>query len=36
MNDLKDEGYLAELFEEYGVTPYSGAIEVTTGPIAAE
>lgn len=36
MNDLKDEGYLAELFDEYGVTPYDGAIEVATGDLPVE
>ncbi|TDC19600.1 ABC transporter substrate-binding protein [Streptomyces sp. 8K308] len=35
MNQLKDDGYLDELFDEYGVTPYAGPIEVSTGQLAA-
>ncbi|WP_326595364.1 ABC transporter substrate-binding protein [Streptomyces sp. NBC_01803] len=36
LRELDEEGYLAELFEEYNVMPYSGPIEVTTGPVSVE
>jgi polar amino acid transport system substrate-binding protein len=36
MRELKQEGYLAEMFEEFNIQPYAGAIQVTTGPVSVE
>ncbi|MCX5563477.1 ABC transporter substrate-binding protein [Streptomyces sp. NBC_00038] len=36
LNTLRDNGYLAKLFKEYGVTSYTGDLKVTTGAISAK
>ncbi|MGK5529661.1 ABC transporter substrate-binding protein [Streptomyces sp. URMC 129] len=36
VREMEEDGYLAELFDEYGVTPYTGPIEVTTGPVTVQ
>jgi polar amino acid transport system substrate-binding protein len=36
LDRLKKSGYLTKLFKKYNVTPYSGAIKVTTGTISAK
>ncbi|MEA5053030.1 MAG: ABC transporter substrate-binding protein [Propionicimonas sp.] len=33
LNNLKQDGYLSELFDSYGVTAYDGDIKVTTGEL---
>lgn len=34
--EMVDDGFVQELFDSYGVTPYPGPYEVTTGPVEIE
>ena len=36
LSGLKESGWLDELFDKYNVTGYSGAIELSTGPLKAD
>jgi polar amino acid transport system substrate-binding protein len=36
MTQLKESGWLTELFEKYNVSGYSGAIELSTGPLTTD
>jgi polar amino acid transport system substrate-binding protein len=36
MTELKESGWLTELFAKYNVTGYSGAIELSTGPLKTD
>ncbi|MGF7234595.1 MAG: ABC transporter substrate-binding protein, partial [Frankia sp.] len=36
LNQLRDNGYLAKLFGQYGVTAYSGLLKVSTGDLSVQ